>query len=439
MGCRPLQIRILLIALLLGTQSIQSATGTQKSRLLPGASQKAPDKLSSEQLRDEVIRFGDEYLVRLSNSMPDFESDGLDTGLRAWVRRSMLSNGTAVFDIGAGDRPFIGLLDLVVLVSLMRAEVENYWMPNYFGDKLVPVVQALEALEADIWKMADRALADLQVTELKNLIEQWIAQNPEVKNTSYIRFREFLDLVPDQEAVKAKGKGSSGSIFSLLYLDPLAGLDPTVRAIEESKAFAERVMYYGQRLPFVLRMHSQLFLNDIAEADEVEGTLDSIERFSFAAESMSKSLEKLPDAVAAEREAIFEMLMSEEANLNATLVELRATLESGTAMSDSLDQTLTTFEALMASFESDPDEVNDPDSPPFQILEYAETAEQIGIAADRLNVLIASINEDTPVLMESTAKEIRALLTHAFILCVALVGVIFFAFVGYRKWVAVPR
>ncbi|MEM8867999.1 MAG: hypothetical protein AAGC73_06995, partial [Verrucomicrobiota bacterium] len=208
-----------------------------KSKLTGEPTSKEKQALSHEQIRHEVMRFGDEYILRLSNALKDIIELNDDPEIEKWAKRMMLSNGTSVFQIGAGDRPHINVLDMLVMVTLTRAEFANYWMGVY-GEDIQPAVDVLELLEADIWEVVRPALTDEQASQLKNLLSKWIAENPNIRQTSFIRFREFTSFMEQKE----ESSQGPGSIFSLLYLDPLAGLDPTVRVIEESKLFGERLL-----------------------------------------------------------------------------------------------------------------------------------------------------------------------------------------------------
>ncbi|MBC8001755.1 MAG: hypothetical protein H7X97_04120, partial [Opitutaceae bacterium] len=115
----------------------------------------------------------------------------------------------------------------------------------------------------------------------------------------------------------------------------------------------------------------------------------SVDRFSRVAE-------QLPRQLSAEREAIVKDLQSQEKQLTPLVNDVRQTLLAGSQMSTSLNTTLITFDSLMKRFGvGDTNAVVPPDtnSPPFNILDYAQTATQLGAAAQRLTELMRTLDQ----------------------------------------------
>jgi multidrug efflux pump subunit AcrA (membrane-fusion protein) len=232
----------------------------------------------------------------------------------------------------------------------------------------------------------------------------------------------------------------------MVGLDPTAGIDPAVREVTRTRLFAERAMFTAQRMPFLLRAQIELLTAQVLDQQQVTNALTSAERLSHAAESASQTAAQLPDRLAAERKAILAELESQEGKLRELSAEVSRTLAAGEKMSTSLNTTLITFDALMKRFGvGEPSEKPaDTNSPPFNILDYAKTAEQIAVMAQQLDVLLkdASGTVDSPALdkriasLDATAKRARddakALLNHAFLLGAALIGLCFGAALGYR-------
>ena len=59
----------------------------------------------------------------------------------------------------------------------------------------------------------------------------------------------------------------------MLFLNPLAGLDPTAMAIQETRQLAERAMYYSQRMPTLLNWQVQLLSLQLAGQPEIREIL----------------------------------------------------------------------------------------------------------------------------------------------------------------------
>ena len=56
--------------------------------------------------------------------------------LRWFATGWKLASRSAVLDIAVGPNAVENLLDMLVLVTLTRQEVEQYWAPKYLGPKL---------------------------------------------------------------------------------------------------------------------------------------------------------------------------------------------------------------------------------------------------------------------------------------------------------------
>jgi hypothetical protein len=155
--------------------------------------------------------------------------------------------------------------------------------------------------------------------------------------------------------------------------------------------------------------------------------------------------------VSAERKAILDALDSQEGKLRELSAQVGQSLTAGEKMSTSLNTTLTTFNALMKRFgvgepSSTPPDTN---SPPFNILDYAHTAEQVAAMAQQLDALIkdASGTLDTPALDKRIAEvnalserarvDAKSVLNHAFLLAAGLIILAFACALGYR-WLG-PR
>jgi archaellum component FlaC len=173
---------------------------------------------------------------------------------------------------------------------------------------------------------------------------------------------------------------------------------------------------------------------------------ESVDRISRAAESLSRTAEKLPDQFAAERQAILSALDEQSGKLTALSEAIRRTLTAGEQMSTSLNTTLTTFDGLMKRFGVGEPDTTPPDtnSPPFNILDYATTADRVAAMAAELNVVIKDLNTtlDSPALdarlkavdqvSSRAAADARGLTNHAFLLAAALVVFIFVCAGIYR-------
>jgi hypothetical protein len=206
-------------------------------------------------------------------------------------------------------------------------------------------------------------------------------------------------------------------------------------------------MFAAQRMPSLLRWQTELLADEIFHQGQLVDALASVDRLSRAADSVSRTAESLPDRISQERKAILDAMDAQEGRLRDLSAEVGRTLDAGEKMSTSLNTTITTFDALMKRFGVGEPSTTPPDtnSPPFNILDYARTADQVGAMAQQLDVLIkdASGTVDTPALDKRIAQlsalsgqaraEAAAVLNRAFLLIAALIVLSFACALVYRR------
>ena len=134
---------------------------------------------------------------------------------------------------------------------MARMVVEDYGVQTY-GDAILPLLEAQRKMETNAWKLAGGVLKPSQVNGIEGF-DQRVAG--EKSQPALRRARSVsANLWPPWAGRRPQATTAPTSIFSLLYLDPLAGLDPTAAAIEETRELGERAMYYTQRMPTLVEL-----------------------------------------------------------------------------------------------------------------------------------------------------------------------------------------
>jgi hypothetical protein len=199
-------------------------------------------------------------------------------------------------------------------------------------------------------------------------------------------------------------------------------------------------------MPFLLRWHTELAADEFLHRPQLTNALASAELLSRAMDSASQTAAQLPDRFAEERKALLDAFQAQEGKLRELSLSVGQTLTAGEKMSSALNTTIVSFDALMKRFGvgEPPNGPPDTNSPPFNILDYARTAEQVAAMAQQLDILVkdASGTVSTPALdkriAELNALSVRArtdaksVLNHGFLLAAALVFQVFFCLVIYR-------
>lgn len=405
-----------------------------------GRRQSSTVRLPAEAVQAELMAYTDSYTGimsettdRVARENPKHRRALHDVKLRT-VQNAVI--------IAAGQNPYGGLLDMTVMVTLQRQVAEEYWIPEKFGPPGQPLIDALQLLEREIWLVAERSLDEYEVEALRLLIPELRERFRGQQLVSSIRASDFA---ADRTTTVANLEGG-GSLLSLFQLDPLAGLSPAAQELAQSRLLAERAFFWAKRLPTLFNWQQQDVIMDALNdpetqriVDSVVGVSESSQRLSVTAEglmqqvteertaalqSMSElvaaereaALQSMSELVAAEREAalnqafegitnereaILRTFEKEDVRVRGLLEELRATVESSTALSQALTTTIESTERLRTSFspsQPDPAAGDGPERRPFDITDYKATAEATTATVEQLNGLIASLSDlvDSP-------------------------------------------
>jgi hypothetical protein len=429
-----------------GCQVVKQGAQVSKRIFVPGGKSDQPVPAEFQQT---LMRFADEYGVQMARAMEEL-SAGLNAPLTpVEALRFKLASVAGVVAIAGGQNPYANLLDLVALVSLSRISVENHWIHTTNGAAYRNCLLTCRQLESNIWHIADQVLSPEQQTELRQSIDNYYAANPDLAKGVFSHPQELATALP---RTMARDKKSGASVFDIVSLNPFSSLDPAVKEITETRLFAERAMFTVQRMPLLIRWQSELLLLEAAHQPGVSTLLTNTTSITASADRISRAIEKLPGQVATERQALVSSFESNEPKLAALVDKSRQSLLAAEQMSTSLNATLKTFDALMERFgvgntnEASPSAAApDPPSRPFDILDYAKTAEQITTMSKELNAVLKELNTtiDSPALdarlqavdkvSDHATSNLRSLITRAFLLAGALVLFTFVCSLAYRR------
>lgn len=450
---------VLLASVLAGGLGCQVARETANlpaemvSAVMPGGGRSGrPDPGT---LQVQVMRYADDFSSRTSAALDEYLRlvEGPEARQEALSWKLALSS--SALSIATGPNPTANLLDFVALATLTREYLQSRAPRVRPAGALDAWLGTGRQLETNAWELASGALSAEQMEELRAAIRRWSDQNSLDNATLFERPHEFSAVIRQSADTRQR----PGSLFGVVGLDPTSGLDPAVREVTRTRLFAERALYAVERLPFLVRWQTELLAERFLAQQEVAGALRSADRLSRAAESASATAAELPDRLSAERRAILEALESQEGRLRDLSAEVGRTLAAGEKMSASLDTTLRTFDALMERFgvgEPPAERTGTPGTNgasgtdgakarPFDVLDYARTAEQIASMARELDALIRDTTGtlDAPALDRRLAElnalsararaDAKAVVNHAFLLAAGLVVLIFAGAVVYRR------
>jgi len=403
------------------------------------------EALSAELLRLQArnMRFADEYVGRLIRALRDAETEAADPEQRYMLSGWLLAQANSAYIDASGENAVISSLDLVALATLSRMVVEAT-APEQLPVHAAELIAVHRELEVQAWQLASEIMTPAQQADLRRLLVDWQAQNPGIQNAPFIRFREFVTLMPSPSAQHKKSIMPS-SLMGLVGLDPMAGLDPAVRQVEQSRLLAERAVFYAQRVPVLIDLQLDRSVNRLAIGPESIRFQQQTASLTSSAARLSAAAEALPEAFAQERGALIDqlsaMLTAQQATLTPMLLELRGSLEAGNTMATSVDQAVRSIDTLVARFARKPGE---PPGKPFDVNEYTMAAAEITRAAGELQRLLGTAGTQAPQVgsvLEAGAASGRALVDYFFLrvawLIALLCGGLLATLLLYR-WLA-PR
>ncbi|NJD32129.1 MAG: hypothetical protein FIB04_09605 [Gammaproteobacteria bacterium] len=362
------------------------------------------------------LRFADEYVGRLIEAVRDTEPMVMDAGQRYVLSGWLLEQANAAYISASGDSPVVSSLDLVTLATLSRMVVEET-----IGHRLPPQAQPLltahRELESAAWLLVTDTLSPAQQQELRSLFVEWQKQNPDVVNVPFVRFQSFVNEMHVQDA--KGGTLLSGGLMGLIGLDPMAGLDPAVRQVEQTRLMAERAIFYAQRMPVIFDLQLDRSLNRMAAGPESQKLQQQTASLADSAARFAAVAEALPATLSAERDAairqLSDTLESQQATLRPMLLDVRAALEAGNTAATSVDQAVQAIDTLVARFDRKPGE---PPGKPFDISEYTQAAAEITRAANQLQVLLGTVGTQAPQLgtaLDASVSKGRSLVDYFFV------------------------
>ena len=233
--------------------------------------------------------------------------------------------------------------------------IEDSIVPR-FPSESAPLLAMHRQLEEEAWELTDD-FHDREPDPGFPRHRREMARPQSSRHTSVV-FVHFLDFASEIGRPAPGEAARRGNLFGLIGLDPLAGLDPAVRQIEQTRLLAERMIYYMQRVPYVVNLQVDRMTSELLLRPEVRELLADTDRVSRSMERFAGVAEDLPATIARERQAIIDqfsnVLVAQEATLRPMLVELRQALEAGDGMAGSVDGVVKSIDTLLAHWPSPP-------------------------------------------------------------------------------------
>ncbi len=350
------------VAVLTGCSVVRTETQQTKS-LVESLAGGKPGSDAGQQvtvLQTVVMREADQYTAMVAQAADDFHAKVGTPEARMMAQQWKLQQATAAYITASGENPVLNAIDMVVLATVSRMVVQDYWVGEKFGAAAQPLLDTQRQLETNAWEVAHGVLTPEQRGQLRELIRQWRAENPRERNVGAARFSDLVKFMK-ADAAAQQGKGLA-SLFSLAAVNPLSGLDPAVRAVEQTRQLAARAMYYLERAPKLWSWQAELLTYQLADQPETRQVLSDVDRVADSTRTFAKTAEGLPGLIREEREAAINQLLAgvanersnilvtlnaQEAQLRELLPQVRQTLTAGSDMANSVNSAVKSLDAFV--------------------------------------------------------------------------------------------
>ena len=419
------------LAVVVATVVVATATGCSSSNKGGGGrsagradNAKPLSNLTGTELRAEAMASADIYVTTIVQALDQLREQTKRPDVARWALYQKIATATAAFTNASQASDGGSLLDMLVLSTLKRHAVEEQWIPNLLHDEGKVLLDAQVRAEADVWTAGEKALTKKQLAELKVLIEEWRREHPTQYYVSHVRLADIAtsrNLSRQSPQVKLPG-----SVFGLLYLDPLSGLDPVAAELHSYRALTERMMYLAQRMPAVIAAQVDYAALNATSTPQVLRVVDGIDKFNATVSRFTDVTSRFTDATSrfADTTAKYPQHLTSERKAAIDQAGATVATERKAAIDQAAAAVAAERKAVLAELESQESRVR-------RIMDDAKSV------LDRADTAGASINKSTTQTVATAEQSTRRTIDHLFwrtlvLILVLLAGIPISAIV-YRK------
>lgn len=366
-------------------------------------------ELDPVELQSQLLRFADNAIEALTVAARRLQREDDPAPRRRTLLMRRISTTNDILAIATGANPYVNLLDMIIFASLNRMNVEDYWMPKFYGESAKPYLHASQEVEKEIWRIAGTTLKKEQLSELRAAIKTWHEQHLNVRSPRDLGSLGFSSEVARMN--RGSQPGMTSSVFNLLAIDPLAGLDPATRELANTRLFAERGLFLARHMPTLVRWETELLVIQAAELPQLEKLLANATQLTESVNRFSQTAERLPELIRAERQQIDRVLNAQLPGLTSLAAQTEKALDAGKLMSDASSLTFKSFQDVLRQLDARP---SNPNAEPFRINDYTAAAVQINAAAQDLVKLLQAFDQTlAPGKLDGLSTRLDALARQA--------------------------
>lgn len=321
--CHLFLIATLCLAVLLSGCALERKTGD----MVLDAEATPESSLSREELLLRLFAFYDEYIARIEEATDTIEYNSTDPQRRLMAHGTKYYPSISLLWIISGMDQEEALLNVVCVVTLERMVWGDGWAEEEFGEDAPRLKAAQLYMEKEAWELVARVMEPRQVENLRQVILDWRAANPDQKYVSTIRFSDLIADKPNHDLRR--------------LLSVRTAFDDTARNVEEARLLGERTLFVTERLPLIAQWQAELLLYDLALSPEFKKASEDVDKLTSSTATIAAIVKELPElvaeqrrstirefkaAIAEEREAFFSQLSQTNEALTTVSGDIRATV-----------------------------------------------------------------------------------------------------------------
>lgn len=295
---------------------------------------------------DELTNvFADNYVARIATACDQAIERAKESGDIADASYLKVVTAISTYDIVSEPDPISQLLDLLTLVTVQHLVwVEEGEAKTLFEEGATPIIEAMDAGQAEALALAARALKPEQIAEVRDQVKSWRKKNADLRFVAMIRFEQAAN--ERAAAIEATVRGGGGL---------LAPVNDAVDSLERARRLAERSFYVGKRLPMMIGWQLDHVISRAMLRKELTDSVAALERTSTVADSIPAELKELRTLLQTEPRKLIEELAGRQQAADKTLATLGDTIAAGSKLVDSAqsatkaaDQTIAHAEKVSA-------------------------------------------------------------------------------------------
>ncbi|MEC9372519.1 MAG: hypothetical protein VYC34_01690, partial [Planctomycetota bacterium] len=159
MRSAPTSLLLLLASIIVAAASC-APPAPERVDLTPWTVRIGDREITPEQLQSAVMTAADNYMSRSIAAVNEFIDANDSREHQIWAQRAKIESAQSVLAIASSSNPIVSMVDLLIMVSLQRRAVEQYWIPERIGPQAQPLLDALKAEEDRLWRQAKAVLTD---------------------------------------------------------------------------------------------------------------------------------------------------------------------------------------------------------------------------------------------------------------------------------------